>query len=51
MAVVIQRWELSGDFCVSGDQHWWEYCITDTNTQKVFFSEYSNKAMTDFMYG
>lgn len=25
MAVVIQRWELSGDFCVSGDQHWWEY--------------------------
>lgn len=26
MAVVIQNWELAGNFCVSGHQHWWEYC-------------------------
>lgn len=42
MAVVIQRRELTWDFCVSGYQHWWEYCIMDINTGTRSSLEHSN---------
>lgn len=33
MAVVIQNWELTGNFCMSGHQHRWENCKMDHNTE------------------
>lgn len=32
MAVVVQRRELTGDFCVSGHQHRWKHCMMDRHT-------------------
>lgn len=32
MAVVVQHWELTGDFSVSGHQHRWENCKQEANT-------------------
>lgn len=31
MAVVIQNWEFTGDFCVSGYQHRWQHYKMDRN--------------------